>query len=118
MAEGGGEGLPITTYTGGEALPKRIFLLTWTTLGNQWKERLKIRKIAKSKSDLLKTNEDIARQCRQILQTFVWWGPATNLLSPLPTLHIQTSVNFGNFTELYLCTLKTYHFLIWQSYSY
>ena len=31
---------------------------------------------------------------------------------PLPTLHVQKSVNFGNFTELYLCTLKTYHFLI------
>ena len=49
-----------------------------------------------------KSSEDIAPQCRQILQTFVWWGPATNLLSPLPTLHIQTSVNFGNFTEPYL----------------
>ena len=110
---GGGGKNPKTTKTGGEALPKRILLLTWTTSRNQWKERLEIRKIAS-----LKTNEDIAPQCRQILQTFVWWGPATNLFSPLPTLSIQTSVNFGNFTELYLCTLKTYHFLIWQCYSY
>ena len=29
---------------------------------------------------------------------------------------IQTSVNFCNFTELYLCSLKTYHFQIWQFY--
>ena len=27
---------------------------------------------------------------------------------------IQTSVNFCNLTELYLCSLKTYHFQIWQ----
>ena len=43
---------------------------------------------------------------------------STNLLSPLPTLHIQTFVNFCNFTKLYLRTLKTYHFLIWQCHSY
>ena len=29
---------------------------------------------------------------------------------------IQTSVNFCNFTELYLCSLETYHFQIWQFY--
>ena len=29
---------------------------------------------------------------------------------------IQTSINFCNFTELYLCSLKTYHFQIWQFY--
>ena len=31
-------------------------------------------KSAKFKSDLLKTNEDIAPQSREILQTSVWWG--------------------------------------------
>ena len=66
----------------------------------------------------MKINQDIVPQCRQILQTFVWWGMSTNLLSPLPTLHIQTFVNFCNFTKLYLRTLKTYHFLIWQCHSY
>ena len=30
-------------------------------------------KIAKFESDLLKTNEEIAPQNRDILQTFVWW---------------------------------------------
>ena len=34
---------------------------------------LKASKIAKFESDLLKTNEDIAPQSREILQTFVWW---------------------------------------------
>ena len=42
-----------------------------------WKERFKISKIAKFESDLLKTNEDIASQSREILQTFVWWGAQT-----------------------------------------
>ena len=37
-----------------------------------WKERLQISKIAKFECDLLKTNEDIASQSREILQTFVW----------------------------------------------
>ena len=32
----------------------------------------KINKIAKFDSDLLKTNEDIAPQIREILQRFVW----------------------------------------------
>ena len=41
---------------------------------HQWKECLKISKIAKFESDLLKTNEDIASQTRTILQTFVWGG--------------------------------------------
>ena len=29
---------------------------------------------AKLESDLLKTNEIIAPQSREMLQTFVWWG--------------------------------------------
>ena len=32
-------------------------------------------KSAKFESDLLKTYECIAPQVRQILNTFVWWGP-------------------------------------------
>ena len=42
-----------------------------------WKERLKICRTAKFQSDLLKTNEDVAPQSRQILQTFAWWGAQT-----------------------------------------
>ena len=41
------------------------------TRWHHWKQRLKINKIAKFKSDLLKTNKDIAPQSREILQTFV-----------------------------------------------
>ena len=41
---------------------------------HQWKERLKISKIAKFESDLLTTIEDTAPQTREILQTFVWWA--------------------------------------------
>ena len=36
-------------------------------------ERLKINKITMFESDLSKTNEDIALQSLEILQTFVWW---------------------------------------------
>ena len=35
-----------------------------------WKEQLKISKVAKFESDLLKTYEDTALQRREILQTF------------------------------------------------
>ena len=60
-------------------------------------ERLKFSKIAKFENDLLKTNEVIAPQSREILQKLV------------------TSVNCRNFEELvYLRLLKTYHFQIWQ----
>ena len=53
------------------------------------KECLEIRKFAKFESDLLKTNEDIARpQSREILQTFVLWGSGTVLVPPLPPTSI------------------------------
>ena len=39
--------------------------------------RLKIGKIAKFEIHLLKTNEDIAPQSREILQVFIWWGAQT-----------------------------------------
>ena len=70
------------------------------------KKWLEIRKFAKFESDLLKTNEDIAgTQSREILQTFVWWGLETVLVPPPHPPHphnLQTSVDFSNFTELYL----------------
>ena len=41
------------------------------------KERLKISKIVKFGSDLLKTNDYTAPQSREILQSFVWWVAQT-----------------------------------------
>ena len=38
-----------------------------------WKKGLKISKIAKFETDLLKTNEGIAPQSPEVLQTFVQW---------------------------------------------
>ena len=63
---------------------------------HQWKERLKISKIAKFESELLKTNKDIASQSREILQTFVWWGEQTCLPSPPPPSYkrLQTLLNY------------------------
>ena len=55
-----------------------------------WKGRLKISKIAKFESDLLKNNEDKALQRRDILQTFKGWRAQT---CPHPTK--QTSVKFS-----------------------
>ena len=37
-----------------------------------WKKSLKISEIAKFESDLLKTNDEIATQKREILNTFLW----------------------------------------------
>ena len=37
---------------------------------HHWKERLKISKSTKFESDLLKTNDDISPQSREILQMF------------------------------------------------
>ena len=48
---------------------------------HHWKEHYKISKIAKFESDLLKLNEDIAPESREILQTFVWCGAQ---ISPPP----------------------------------
>ena len=56
------------------------------------KERLKISKIAKFESDLVKTGDDIAPQSGEILQTFVWWG---HKLRPLNTHQFK----FGNLTN-------------------
>ena len=60
------------------------------------KKCLEIRKFAKFESDLLKTNEDIARpQSREILQTFVWWGVGDSL-GPF-FLVISSRVKCGSF---------------------
>ena len=45
--------------------------------GHHRKERLKISKISKFESDLLKAYKDTAPQSRKILLTFVWWGAQT-----------------------------------------
>ena len=64
---------------------------------HHWKGRLKISKISKFESDLLRSYKDTAPQSREILQTFVWgggggrWGAQT---FRHPT--IQTSANFRN----------------------
>ena len=66
-----------------------------------WKERLKMSNVAKFWKWLMKTDEDIGPQSREILQTFVRWGPAQTCFS-LPH-HAQRSVDFHNFAELYPC---------------
>ena len=81
----------------------------WEIFPHHWKEHIKIWKIAKFESNLLKTNEGIAPQSREILQRFVWWLAQTY---PHPT--IQTSVNFRNFEGLYLLSLKMHHLQIWH----
>ena len=100
-----------------EALFLFFQLLTWTSSGNSVdtteESALKLTKIATFESDLLKINEDIAPQISEILQTFIlWWGRGGGTNLPHPT--IQTSVNCHNFAELYLRSLKTNHFQIWQ----
>ena len=65
------------------------------------KERLKINKITKFESDLLKAYKDTAAQNSRNFADVCMVGATI----------IQTSVNFRNFVELYLGTLiKTYHF--------
>ena len=54
-----------------------------------WKEPLKIRKIAKFESNLLKTNGDIASQSREISERFVCCGYK---LAPPPRLSYHTDV--------------------------
>ena len=68
------------------------------TSRHHWKERLKIRTIAKFESDLLKTYEDIVPQNCENLQTFVSWGGGGGFVPP----SIQTSVKFLDLEELYL----------------
>ena len=77
----------------------------------RWKERLKIIKVAKFESEMLKTNKDMYPQRRENLHTLIysgWWHfvPVT----------IQTSVKFRDFAKLYLRSLLTYHFQTWQVY--
>ena len=61
---------------------------------HHWKERLKINKIAKFKSDTSLASEGIALQSCENLETFVWWGGGVGgggqVCAPHPT--ITTSV--------------------------
>ena len=83
------------------------------------KEPLAISKTAKLEGDLLKTSEYTAPQSREILQMFVCWVAQTCPPTPTPPPSpIQTSVTFRNFAELFLRSLKTQHFQIWQCYSF
>ena len=83
-------------------------------------ERLKINKIAKFESDLLKTsNEGIAPQSHEILQTFVrrckGGGGRGGGGGAQTCPHHKTSVDFRKFAELYRRSLKTYYFQICHS---
>ena len=62
---------------------------------HHWKGRLKISKISKFESDLLKSYKDTAPQSREILQTFVWGegGGGTNFSPPHHT-------NLSKFSQL------------------
>ena len=74
------------------------------------KEHLKISKIAKFESDLLKTNEDIALQIREIWETFVSGGGGGGGRGTNVSLTIQKSVKIRNSVELYLRSFKTFRF--------
>ena len=81
-----GEALLKRAPLSGKTIVPFFFFFFFPTLE---KKCLEIRKFAKFQSDLLKTNEDIARpQSREILQTFVWWGSGTVLVPPLPPTSI------------------------------
>ena len=83
-----------------------------TNRRHHWKKLLKISKIAKFESDLLKINEDIAPRSREILQTLVWWRtqtcpPPYQRLQIFATLRTyifarlrRITFKFGNFTNI------------------
>ena len=56
---------------------------------HHWKGRLKISKISKFESDLLKSYKDTAPQSREILQTFVWGGGGHKLFVTPPYKPLQ-----------------------------
>ena len=79
-----------------------------------WKERLKISKIAKLESDLLKTNIDTAPQSRESLQTLVWRGAQTcpppsvsNIFACLRRITFKFS-SFTNIKALFPVVLTTF----------
>ena len=65
---------------------------------HQWKERLKISKLAKIESDSSYASKDIAPQSCENLQTSVLWEGGWQVCAPT----IQTSVKFRDSEELYL----------------
>ena len=58
---------------------------------HHWKERLKINKIAKFESDLLKNSGEIAPLIHEISQTFVWGGGGGSELAPQHTINRKFS---------------------------
>ena len=80
---------------------------------HHWKECLKISNIAKFESDLLKAMKILLLIVKKFCRCFYGGG---NKIAPPPRPTIQTSVYFCNFGKLYLSSLKTYYFHIWQFY--
>ena len=75
-----------------------------TNRRHHWKKLLKISKIAKFESDLLKINEDIAPQFAKFYRRLYGGG------------QVSSTLHHTNFADLYLRSPKTYHFQIWQCY--
>ena len=101
-----GNGRPVLTYGNRPKIdPSTVLNFDMDKLGKHpWTslERAPLTsKTAKFESDLLKTNEDIASQRREILQTLVKGGGGGRGQKNYP-LTIQNSVHFHNFAKLYL----------------
>ena len=64
----------------------------------------------KVKVETYETRYSSSIKVRKFLYTFEWQGGEQNSPHPLPTNSVQMSVNFHNFAELHLCSLKTYNF--------
>ena len=103
----GGGGLPIIIYTGRHCAKGCLFQfrIDYCTLFSTFDmdklkkpmERMPLtRKIAKSKSRICWKPTKV----HQILQTFVWWGPGTNLLSPPPLSPPSTNKSLSIFATL------------------
>ena len=90
-------GRPVLTYGNRPKIdPSTVLNFDMDKLGkNPWisLERAPLTsKTAKFESDLLKTNEDIASQRREILQTLVYGGGQKTCPSPCKCLYISTTL--------------------------
>ena len=125
-----GGGLPILTYTGRcfpkgylsyssrEAIP-RYFLSVYfwygkvkkniSAVGTSGKNALKWVTLPSFESDLLKTDEDINPQSREILQT-LYDGSRAQTCFPLPH-HAQRSVDVHNFADYIFARLRRITFI-------
>ena len=94
-------------------------LLTWTSSGKSVhtteKSALKLEKVPSLKVICGKLMKIQLFKAAKFYRRLYGGGGGgrKNLPPPLP-LPIHTSVNFRDFTELYLRSLKTNHFQIWQ----